>query len=54
MKPKDATKQEIVELVKFETYPEENILPKDGLYRYLFSLVKNMEVKRNDLLTDFI
>ena len=36
MKPKNAIKLDIVELDKFETYPEENILPKDGLCRYLY------------------
>ena len=34
MKSKDAIKLNIVELD--ETYPEENILPEDGLYRYLY------------------
>ena len=34
MKPKDAIKQDIVPLNK--KYPEETILPKDGLYRYLY------------------
>ena len=34
MKPKDAIKQDLVPLNK--KYPEETILPKDGLYRYLY------------------
>ena len=34
MKPKDAIKLETVPLDK--TYPEETVLPKDGLYRYLY------------------
>ena len=35
MKPKDAIKLEEVPLVKQENYPPEEILPEDGLYRYL-------------------
>ena len=34
MKPKDAIKLDTVKLEK--TYPEENVLPEDGLYRYLY------------------
>ena len=34
MKPKDAVKLDTVPLDK--TYPEETVLPKDGLYRYLY------------------
>ena len=34
MKPKDAIKLDTVPLDK--TYPEETILPEDGLYRYLY------------------
>ena len=34
MKPKDAIKLDTVPLDK--TYPEETILPKDRLYRYLY------------------
>ena len=34
MKPKDAIKLDTVPLNK--TYPEETVLPKDGLYRYLY------------------
>ena len=33
MKPKDAFKLDTIHLDK--TYPEETVLPKDGLYRYL-------------------
>ena len=36
MKPKDAIKLVIVELNKSETYSKENILPEDGLHRYLY------------------
>ena len=35
MKPKDAIKLDQVPLVKREAYPEEDKLPKDGLYHYL-------------------
>ena len=34
MKPKDAIKLDIGRLD--ETYSEEKVLPKDGLYRYLY------------------
>ena len=34
MKSKDAIKLDTVPLDK--TYPEETVLPKDGLYRYLY------------------
>ena len=32
---KKAIKLDIVEIDKSETYPEEELSPKDGLYRYL-------------------
>ena len=35
MKPKDAFRLNEVPLVKQENYPPEEILPEDGLYRYL-------------------
>ena len=35
MKPKDAIKLKEVPLVAPESYPPEEVLPKDGLYRYL-------------------
>ena len=35
MKPKDAIKLDEVPLVARESYPPEEILPEDGLYRYL-------------------
>ena len=34
MKPKDTIKADTVPLDK--TYPEETVLPEDGLYRYLY------------------
>ena len=35
MQPKDAIKLDEVPLVNRESYPPEEVLPKDGLYRYL-------------------
>ena len=35
MKPKDAIKLNEVPLVNQESYPEEEVLPEDGLYHYL-------------------
>ena len=35
MKPKDTIKLNEVPLVKRESYPPEEVLPEDGLYRYL-------------------
>ena len=35
MKPKDAIKLKEVPLVAQEGYPPEEVLPEDGLYRYL-------------------
>ena len=35
MKPKDAIKFKKVPLVSPENYPPEEVLPEDGLYRYL-------------------
>ena len=41
MKPKDAIKLKEVPLVARKSYPPEEVLPEDGLYRYLYNLVKN-------------
>ena len=41
MKPKDAIKLDEVLLVVQESYPAEEVLPEDGLYRYLLQPVKN-------------
>ena len=35
MKPKDEIKLKEVHLITQESYPPENTLPEDGLYRYL-------------------
>lgn len=45
---KDANKLDIVKLVKSETYPEENVLGKDGLNRYPY---QPGEQHSDDLLT---
>ena len=37
MKPKDAFKPEIVKLDKSNKYPEENVIPEDGLYKISIS-----------------
>ena len=51
MKPKDAIKLDTVPLDK--TYPEENIPPKYGLYRYLYQPgIQHGDQKR--WATDFI
>ena len=41
MKPKDAIKLNEAPLVNRESYPPEEVLPEDGLYRYYYNLVKN-------------
>ena len=38
MKPKDAIKLKEVPLVARESYPPEEVLPEDGLYRYILQL----------------
>ena len=38
MKPKDAIELNEVPLVTRESNPEEEVLPEDGLYRYLLQL----------------
>ena len=45
MKSKDAIKQDIVPPDK--TYPEETVLPGDGLYRYLHQAGNSMETKKD-------
>ena len=51
LKPKDPIKLGTVERDKSKTYPEEKLLPEDGLYRYLYQLVNKMEIKKDELLT---
>ena len=44
MKPKDAIVLNEVPLVKRESYPPEEVLPEDGLYRYqLQTMIKDAE-----------
>ena len=53
IKPKDAIKLDEVPLVKQESYPPEEVLPEDGLYRYLLQLVKNMMIKDVEQLIEY-
>ena len=46
MKPKDAIKLKEVPLVARESYPPEEILPEDGLYRYLLQPDKEHDDQR--------
>ena len=46
MKPKHAIKLDTVSLDK--TYPEETVLPEDGLFRYLYQLGKQKKDKNVD------
>ena len=51
MKPQDAMERDTVQLDK--TCPEENVLPEDGLYRYLYQPgEQHGDLKRRE--TDFI
>ena len=43
MKPKNVIKPDFVNLDKSETYPEENVLPEDSLYRYPYRPDKQHE-----------
>ena len=45
MKPQDAIRLGVVPFDK--KYPEETVLPENGLYRFFISLVNNMETKRD-------
>ena len=49
MKPKDAIKLDTLRLDK--TCPEETVLPEDGLYRYLYKPMNNMETKKDEQQT---
>ena len=51
MKPKDTIKADTVPLDK--TYPEETVLPEDGLYRYLYQPGEQHGDKKR-LARDFI
>ena len=47
MKPKDAIKLKEVPLVARESYPPEEILPEDGLYRYLLQPSEERDDQRH-------
>ena len=47
MKPKDAIKLKEIPLVARESYPPEEILPEDGLYRYLLQLSEEHDDQRH-------
>ena len=49
MKPKDRIKLDIALLDK--AYPGETVLPKDGLYQYLYQPGRQMEIKKDGLQT---
>ena len=51
MKPKEVIKRDTVMLDESETYPEKDVLPEDGLYRYLYQPGENMETKKAELQT---
>ena len=51
MKPRNAIKLDTVPLDK--TYPEETVLPEDGLYRYLYQLGEQHRDQKR-WATDFI
>ena len=46
MKPKDAIKLKEVPLVARESYPPEEVLPEDGLYRYLLQTGEEHDYQR--------
>ena len=51
IKRKNAIKLDIVELDISETYPEENVLPEDSLYKYLYhSGEQHGDKKKDELL----
>ena len=47
MKPKDAIKLKEVPLVNRESYPPEEVLLEDGLYRYLLQPVEEHDGQRH-------
>ena len=47
MKPMDAIKLKEVPLVTRESYPPEDILPEDGLYRYLLQMGEEHDDQRH-------
>ena len=51
MKPKDVIKLDTIPLDK--TYPEETVLPEDGLYRYLYQPGEQHGHQKNGQQTSF-
>ena len=51
MKPKDVIKLDTISLD--ETYPEETVLSKDGLYRYLYQTGEQHGDQKNERQTPF-
>lgn len=54
MKPKDAIKQDIVQLDTSEEYPKKEVLREDVLYRYLYQPCDQHGDKKNKQTTCFI
>ena len=53
VKQKNVIKLDVVELDKWESHAEENFLPKDGLYIYLYQPGEqrgDQKIKTSDLL----
>ena len=53
MKPKDAIKLKEVSLVARESYPPEEVLPEDGLYRYLLQPSEEHDDQRCEQLIEY-
>ena len=53
MEPKDVIKLDIIKLGKSERYPQENVLPGDGLYIYLYQPSEQHGDQKRQV-TDFI
>lgn len=53
VRPKDAIKLDIAKLDKCQTYPKEEVLPEDSLYRDLYQPGKQRE-DQNRGAADFI
>ena len=47
MKPKDAIKLKEAPLVNRKAYPSEEVLPEDGLYRYLLQPIEEHDDQRS-------
>ena len=51
MKPKDVIKLNIDKLHKCETCPKEELLPENGLCKYVYQLGEQLGDQKNKLLT---